>query len=701
MVIGARGTNEAPTADWQTLNAYASDQYLGVGQTVDKVYTQLKAQNPGLVFSLEPAVYQTALPSLDTPLTQVLHDIKKYLGDAAAGGANIAEDVLDTDLACPGGRVHYVLVGYSLGAWAIHDALTLLSAQLNEISGVALFGDPKYTPGQPYDAQQDQYAGIATGQPGDNNIPKILQPHTVSWCLPADGICQAIGVPAATLANELAPCIAGAPPLLCAHFQYATNGDTSAAAAFLSPLLPQLKPPGDFQWTTSIAGTTGSFMPLPANAGSARAAYLDSVACPSTGSCVAVGSYMDSSGYWQALIETLAGGSWEATEVTGPFAESDTNASLYSVACPSTSSCVAVGEYNNSTSALLVTGSGTSWTSTEAPLPGDAQSGATADLFSVTCPSATSCVAVGEYNNIPNSGTASGLILTGPASSGTLWTPTHAPLPPNALSVFSGEWPAVACMSATSCVTTWTYNNSSGTQQGALDTGSGTNWTPSELPLPGDASTSNPEFILGSNENGTGQPLACSSASCVAVGHYVDSSGNIQSLLVTGSGTNWTQTEAPLPANASGRVAVLYSVACESATTCVAAGRYSTSSGTQGLILTGSGTSWTPAAAPVPANAVTPLQVGLDSVTCPSTSWCVIAGSYATAATGGGQTVAGLAVIGSGTSWNTTLAPLPGNAYSFTTYLNSLACPSTTSCVSVGQYSDGTNLHGLLATGAP
>ena len=33
MVIGARGTNEAPTTDWQTLNAYASDQNLGVGPT--------------------------------------------------------------------------------------------------------------------------------------------------------------------------------------------------------------------------------------------------------------------------------------------------------------------------------------------------------------------------------------------------------------------------------------------------------------------------------------------------------------------------------------------------------------------------------------------------------------------------------------------------------------------------------------------
>lgn len=706
MVIGARGTNETPTADWQTLNAYASDQYQGVGQTVDKVYTQLKTENPGLVFSLEPVVYQTALPSLGTPLLQFVHDIQKYLGDAAAGGANIAEDVLDTDLACPGGHVHYVLVGYSMGAWAIHDALTLLTAQLNEISGVALFGDPKYTPGQPYDAQQNGFAGSATLLPGDNNIPAILQPHTGSWCLPGDGICQTIGVPAATLANELAPCIVGAPPALCAHFQYAVNGDTSEAAAFLSLSLPALTPPNDFQWTTNIPGTTGSDMPLPANVGPALVAYLYSVACPSAGSCVAVGSYMDSSGYLQPLIETQSGRSWEPTEVTLPGnAEADTQAGLTSVACPSATSCVAVGSYNNG-SAMLVTGSGTTWTpATAAPLPGDAQSGASSGLVSVICPSATSCVAVGEYNDIPNTGTSSGLILTGPASSGTLWTPTHAPLPANATSLFSGQWPAVACMSSTSCVTTWTYNNSSGTQQGALDTGSGTNWTTSELPLPGDTFTSDPVFTLG-GQNGLGQPLACSATTCVAVAHYVDSYDNVQSLLVTGSGTNWTQTETPLPADALpandyDRIALLNSVACESATTCVATGEYSTLSGTQPLIVTGSGTSWTPATAPVPANAVTPLQMTLDSVTCPTTYWCEIAGSYATTASDGSHTIAGLALSGSGTSWNTTLAPLPGNTYSANTLLNSLTCPSVTACIAVGQYVDSTNWHGLLATGAP
>ena len=101
----------------------------------------------------------------------------------------------------------------------------------------------------------------------------------------------------------------------------------------------------------------------------------------------------------------------------------------------------------------------------------------------------------------------------------------------------------------------------------------------------------------------------------------------------------------------------------------------------------------------MPVNATGDPELGLDSVACPSTSWCVTAGSYAIP-DGAVSSYQGLATIGAGTSWNTTPAPLPGNAYSQTTYLMSVACPSKISCVAVGGYSDA-NWYGLVATGAP
>jgi hypothetical protein len=84
--------------------------------------------------------------------------------------------------------------------------------------------------------------------------------------------------------------------------------------------------------------------------------------------------------------------------------------------------------------------------------------------------------------------------------------------------------------------------------------------------------------------------VACPSASsCVAAGTYTDSSGDGQGLLLTGSGTSWTATEAPLPAGA-GAGAYLGLVACPSASSCIAAGTYTDSSGNrQGLLVSGTG----------------------------------------------------------------------------------------------------------------
>ena len=171
-------------------------------------------------------------------------------------------------------------------------------------------------------------------------------------------------------------------------------------------------PPASFGWTATEA-------PLPAGAaGLGPGGGLGSVACPSASSCVATGGYSDSSGNKQSLLLTGSGTSWTAAEAplpadadvgTDPEPEPDLN----SVACPSASSCVVAGLYTDESSAslqgLLLTGSGTSWTATETPLPAGADPGA--GLWSVACPSASSCVAVGSYTD--SSGNGQGLLVSG------------------------------------------------------------------------------------------------------------------------------------------------------------------------------------------------------------------------------------------------------------------------------------------------
>jgi len=246
----------------------------------------------------------------------------------------------------------------------------------------------------------------------------------------------------------------------------------------------------------------------------------------------------------------------------------------------------------------------------------------------------------------------------------------------------------VACPSATTCVATGFYTDSAGNSRGLLLTGHGSSWTATRAPLPAGVVTSSAtQPLVGS--------VACASpAACAAVGSYTDSAGNSRGLLLTGHGASWTASAVPLPAGAAtSRSAVLTDVACPSATRCAATGYYTDSAGgQQGLRLTGHGSSWTAIQAPLPAGAGTSEDVGLTGVTCQSASMCVAVGSF-------GRN--GLLLTGPGSAWRAAKAPLPaGVATNPFVSLSGVTCPATTTCVVVGQYEiSDHNGRGLLLAG--
>jgi hypothetical protein len=53
----------------------------------------------------------------------------------------------------------------------------------------------------------------------------------------------------------------------------------------------------------------------------------------------------------------------------------------------------------------------------------------------------------------------------------------------------------------------------------------------------------------------------------------------------------------------------------------------------------------------------------------------------------------------SGTTWTPIKAPLPAGAGAVVAYLNSVACPSTSVCVAVGNYGDSSGTVPLVLTG--
>jgi hypothetical protein len=771
MVIAARGSGEQPQpggphGSWNNPAAYTfKDTYYGVGKFNYNVYSALKAADSQLRFSLDPVRYSA------DPAPEAVTDYPTYEASAAAGANSIVTEIARVRAAC-GDQVHFVLAGYSQGAWSVHRALYALQAQndgsLGRISAVVLFGDPEFRPGQVIDrGSQSSLTNSGLATPVDvssRNVPVSLRAKTASYCLPRDPICQGIS-PISGLgagAAYLAYCWAvNWAPGKCPHTSYLVSGATAQAANFASPLLPKTSlwphlslttppdgmvgnpyswtataaPPGSYTWgatqtllppglnfantgtltgtptqagtytfpvtatgqygryttgdvtvTINSGGWTAAEAPLPADA--AQTPGLFHVACPSS-TCAAVGSYADSAGNSHIVVDWGSGSSWTPVDAPLPgdaiIGASD-DPGITSEACAAGSSCVLAGSYANSAGAqgLLIAGSGTSWTATKAPVPGNAATSPGVSINSVACPSAAFCVAVGTYTD--SSGQQQGLLLTG---SGSSWEATQAPLPSNAAATPGpGVW-SVACESAASCVAVGNYLDSSSTGQGLLITWSGTSWAPIESPAPGGA------------PGGAGlQSVACSASVCAAAGLYSDGSSAL-GLLVSGSGSTWTAAEAPLPADAAADPSPnITSMTCPAASTCVAVGSYDASSGStftwQGLLLTGLGSSWTAAKPPLPAGAAD--SPDLTSVACGSASACVVTGSYDDSS----STAHGVLLTGSGSSWTIVSPPVPANALpaNQTEFFTASACPSSSTCVIAGEYTDSSVAsQGLLLSG--
>lgn len=331
-------------------------------------------------------------------------------------------------------------------------------------------------------------------------------------------------------------------------------------------------------WTATTA-------PLPADAAAAPQARIAAVACASGTACAAVGQYATSTSTG-ALLVTGHGSAWSGRAAPLPAdARTRPAAKLVSVACPSATSCTAVGSYVDrlgNRQGMLVLLRGSAWTAVRAPLPADAKvPGAT--LTAVACRNTASCLAVGTY-----SAATRGLAVSG---NGTSWTAVRTPLPAGATADAAPTFRAVAC-GARTCVAVGSYTDSSGSAQGLVVSGSGPAFTAIPAPLPAAAAPAqgSPGAQLAS--------VSCPSAvTCVAVGVYTDTAGEARTLLLSRSGSAWKAVRAPSPANArtvgsqaQGSIAppTISSVACPAASDCIAVGGYpARNTGMAGLILTG------------------------------------------------------------------------------------------------------------------
>jgi streptogramin lyase len=299
--------------------------------------------------------------------------------------------------------------------------------------------------------------------------------------------------------------------------------------------------------------------------------------------------------------------------------------------------------------------------------------GAEGSLASLTCASASSCLAVGskriEYEleeEVLGFKYAGGSAPYAGIWNGKEWTAQSAPAPFEVDSGRESDLRAVSCGSATSCVAIGEKRETKIGAEGYTPLGeywNGSKWSIASVPLPADAVRES----RGWAHAHLNDVYCASSTSCVAVGEYVykyDEKGHAEEkpLIESWSGSEWEVT--PSPSLSSYAVLSLQSVTCTSTTACVAVG----SKGESPLILQKGGGSWSVSS--------TPEKLGgsdtLRDVSCVSTTKCLAVGYVFYAAN---EPKGSLALELNGSSWTLRSPDVP---------LTGISCLTAKLCLGVG-----------------
>ncbi|HEY2579842.1 MAG TPA: hypothetical protein VGI74_26315, partial [Streptosporangiaceae bacterium] len=440
--------------------------------------------------------------------------------------------------------------------------------------------------------------------------------------------------------------------------------------------------------TTPDPGTTGN--------------QFNSVSCPSTTRCIAVGGFVNGSGAIVTLIALWNGSTWSLQSSPNPSTSVN---HLAGVSCASTTNCQAVGDFDNGTTnvTLVESWNGSTWSVKTSP-----SKGTFTFLNGVSCTSTSNCMAVGRFIS------SSGDFTLAEKWNGTAWSIVPTPNPGGSNDF---ELLRVSCATGSACMAVGDFF-SSGVTETLTEKWNGSTWTHVTSPSPsgtdndlfgvscaaanncaavGDQESGSATLTLNESWNGSSWSVktspspsgsqngltgvACASTSaCLAVGGYSPGSAG-QTLAEFWNGSAWSFVISP---DQGSSFNALSSVSCTAAPNCMAAGFYANGSGTdQTLIESWNGTAWSVIPSP---DAGTGGNV-LAGISCSSASSCVAVGFHAN-----GTSTSTLALVWNGSTWSLTSSPSPGVDGNT---LNDVSCVSATSCVAVGSDQNGATLSTL------
>lgn len=469
---------------------------------------------------------------------------------------------------------------------------------------------------------------------------------------------------------------------------------------------------------------------------------LDSVSCTSAKACTAAGEKTASSARTVPLAERWNGVKWRIQSTPSPAKA--LSVGFTSVSCTAAKRCVAVGDSSKGSqdSALAELWNGAKWTTQKTP---DLPSGNDSQLNSVSCTSASACMAGGtgmaeRWNGKkwtlqkianPHGGTPTTLfgiscvragVCYGVGSffadgvetrtaqfwNGSTWSNEAVPI---TTSQDSSELSRVSCTTAQDCTAVGSYHDPvDGTR--ALAEDFELRWQDqSPLPLNGVTATS----LDG---------VSCSGArACVAVGSF-EESGVFVTFTEFWDGSGWFLRLPPEP-----KISDLAAISCTGPSSCLAVGDILGSSSLLPLAVRWNGIRWSRQRVPLPAGAD---KAFLNAVSCTSPDACTAVGmssgkagkqvilaerwtgkswsvqhtpgpagtdatlrfvscGSATACVAAGSSSAGrLLEMWDGKTWKIRTAPLPGGSSSG--FLNGVSCTSATACTLVGDYRTKTRL---------
>ena len=279
---------------------------------------------------------------------------------------------------------------------------------------------------------------------------------------------------------------------------------------------------------------------------------LGAVSCASSTRCMAVGSFqVAANDFSQPLAEYWNGSTWAIGAV--PMPSGAVGSTLLGVSCAAAANCTAVGYYimpighNHLNYAVAEHWDGSTWSIQATPKMARSQ------LSAVSCPSGTSCTAVGSYEPVPPNGSQ---LTLAEHWDGSTWTVESTPNPASP----DASLAAVACSSPANC--TAVGNNVPAVEvfQTLAERWNGSTWVIQSTPNPARTQSGSLTGLWG---------VSCTTASsCTAAATFGPTNFTANAAAEYWNGTAWKIQATAQPVAGKHLVAV----SCVSAHVCTAVG---------------------------------------------------------------------------------------------------------------------------------